>query len=93
MKHYSARYSTNFRHDHIWSLVKKMDPNRQFTINLEDNEDTTRPIGVKVKLPSPPRHQVVDLHEILEKYVHDNKKNYECYQKYLEKKHLKIRKD
>ncbi|CAH1413012.1 unnamed protein product [Lactuca virosa] len=107
-EHNSARYSTDFRHDHIWNLVKnepkwkvagttseasRSSSNAQSVINLDDNEDTFRPIGTKAakkaikgKASKSTSSSSSRLDEILEKHVHDNKKNYERYQKSLDLK-------
>ncbi|CAH1428505.1 unnamed protein product [Lactuca virosa] len=95
-EHYSAIYATDFRHDHIWNLVKnepkwkaagttseasRSSSNAQSLINLDDNEDTSRPIGtkaakkaIKCKASKSTSSSSSRLDEILEKHVHDNKK-------------------
>ncbi|CAI9260066.1 unnamed protein product [Lactuca saligna] len=94
--HDSARYSTNFSHDHIWNLFKyklkwkfvsttfeasRSSSNVQYVINLDDNEDTTRPIGTKAakkaikgQVSKFTSSSCSRLDEILEKHLHDKKK-------------------
>ncbi|XP_023729755.2 glutathione S-transferase T3-like [Lactuca sativa] len=89
-EHYHARYGADFRHEHIWNIVK----------NEQKWKVTTRPIGrnaakkaAKGKATNSTSSSGNRFDEILEKHIEKNKKTFERYQNSLDMKNaLKERK-